>query len=203
MNADVPYFKAFVRERFFYQGDATKSGHIPVVVFGIRSVSPRALGFHVMTERGAMYSPLPIHALCAREDAAEMKLSELELWDCFGEDVEVHEFDFLAERRCRIWMPARDEWLRGSYRFTLDWHSNPWSEEPSEWKCMHLIELDNGNYALQPNNRILWHDGSVIAKPYEDGERPDFKVQNVVWSAESEAELPVADEDLYFYGGDR
>ena len=30
------------------------------------------------------------------------------------------------------------------------------SEIPQEHKCAHILELDNGNYAAQPNNRILW-----------------------------------------------
>ena len=30
------------------------------------------------------------------------------------------------------------------------------SEIPHEHKCAHIIALNNGNYAAQPNNRCIW-----------------------------------------------
>jgi hypothetical protein len=51
----------------------------------------------------------------------------------------------------------------GTYLFTVDWgHPDAnilnveHSEIPQEHKCAHILELSNGNYAAQPNNRILW-----------------------------------------------
>jgi hypothetical protein len=53
---------------------------------------------------------------------------------------------------------------KGEYLFTVDWahpESNilntEHSEIPQEHKCAHILALANGNYAAQPNNRILWH----------------------------------------------
>ena len=42
--------------------------------------------------------------------------------------------------------------------FTLDWCESEDAEEAgdSAHKCAHLIALDNGNFAAQPNNRIQW-----------------------------------------------
>ena len=34
------------------------------------------------------------------------------------------------------------------------------SEIPQEHKCAHILALKNGNYAAQPNNRIIWHVNS-------------------------------------------
>jgi hypothetical protein len=61
--------------------------------------------------------------------------------------------------------------ISGKYLFTLDWH-NPdsnrlddgYSETPDEHKCGHVIERDDGNFAIQPNNRIFVFEPSYTTK---------------------------------------
>jgi hypothetical protein len=38
------------------------------------------------------------------------------------------------------------------------------SEIPHEHKCAHIIALDDGNYAAQPNNRCIWDIPSFTVK---------------------------------------
>jgi hypothetical protein len=38
------------------------------------------------------------------------------------------------------------------------------SEIPDQHKCGHVLALDNGNYAVMPNNRILWSIPSFTTK---------------------------------------
>lgn len=45
----------------------------------------------------------------------------------------------------------------GRYVMTIDWCSPDgfgFAETPGQHKCGHIIALDDGNYALQPNNRV-------------------------------------------------
>ena len=46
----------------------------------------------------------------------------------------------------------------GQYMFTLDWYGHEDAEEAGDGghKCAHVIALDDGNFAAQPNNRIQW-----------------------------------------------
>ena len=68
----------------------------------------------------------------------------------------------------------------GTYVCTIDnYHQDPdtidyaTSENPSEHKSHNLIELDNGQYCLYPNNRTRIYDNSLTpAEPLT----PDFKV---------------------------
>jgi len=67
------------------------------------------------------------------------------------------------------WMVLKGKFLgldkkfyHGKYLFTIDWaHPDTnildveHSEIPQEHKCAHILELDNGNYAAQPNNRLF------------------------------------------------
>ena len=56
------------------------------------------------------------------------------------------------------------------------------------------MELTNGNYAAQPNNRILWHVNSYTT----DNSWPDYKVQTTYWDAE-DSNMVTEDSDKMFY----
>ena len=68
------------------------------------------------------------------------------------------------------------------------------SEIPQEHKCAHILALDNGNYAAQPNNRLLWHINSFTT----DTSWPDYKVQTTYWDAEDN-DMVTEDSDRMFY----
>ena len=68
------------------------------------------------------------------------------------------------------------------------------SEIPAEHKCAHILALDDGNYAAQPNNRILWD-----APNYTVGDGvPDYSVQTTKWNVENKDWL-TEDSDKMFY----
>jgi hypothetical protein len=126
-----------------------------VMVFGAQSCSGSAMTFHVMTDYGLVRSRVPIHMLCWKEDAPLMPLDHLQLWDCFHENVSIVEYDALFDTRAKVVLKDKSEhW--GEYVMTFDWYRNSYSDEPSQYKCLHMIALDNGNYTLQPNNRVYW-----------------------------------------------
>jgi hypothetical protein len=97
------------------------------------------------------------------------------------------------------------KFYKGKYLFTVDWampESNildtDHSEIPQEHKCAHILELSNGNYAAQPNNRILWNIPSYTT----DKSWPDYKVQNTIWEVEG-SDWVTEDSDNMFYQIDK
>ena len=79
------------------------------------------------------------------------------------------------------------KWHPGKYLFTVDFahpESNildtDHSEIPHEHKCAHIIALDDGNFAAQPNNRCIWDLPSFTVKDNV----PDWKVQTNEWNVE-------------------
>ena len=68
------------------------------------------------------------------------------------------------------------------------------SEIPQEHKCAHILELDNGNFAAQPNNRLLWNINSFTTR----NEIPDYKVQTNDWNVENK-DWRTEDTDKFFY----
>ena len=69
LNANIPRFYCLLRKEFLYDGRAHQGEFVKVCAFGVASVYGHALGFHVLTENGAVIWRLPIHALCHKPDA--------------------------------------------------------------------------------------------------------------------------------------
>jgi hypothetical protein len=197
LNISIPRIYCFLRKEFLYDGGAHHGEHVKVCVFGAASLHGRALGFHVLTENGATFWRLPIHALCHRTDAGVMPLDLLQIWDCFSYDVSATCFDRLSEMRVRAYLKDRN-WYPGKYLFTIDWYGSEDAEEAGEGghKCAHVLALDNGNFAALPNNCLQWHDPAFVT-PYT--EKPDFRINTHTWKVEQGG----LTTDEYFYESTR
>ena len=172
LNVSVPRFYCFLRKEFLYDGEAHHGELVNVCVFGAASIHGRALGFHVLTENGAVIWRLPLHAFCHKPGAPMQPLDWLQFWDCFSYEVTVTTFERLQDSRVRVQFKDRS-WEGGQYMFTLDWCESEDAEEAGDGghKCAHLIALDNGNFAAQPNNRIQWFCPAFVT-PFQ--EKPDY-----------------------------
>ena len=119
------------------------------------------------------------------------RLDELQLWNCFSYYPSVHHWDIL-ESQAGKYIGKDKKWHAGKYLFTVDFahpESNildtDHSEIPHEHKCAHIIALDDGNFAAQPNNRCIWDIPSFTVKD----ETPDWKVQTSEWNVEDSRSL--------------
>lgn len=193
LNVNIPRIYGFLRKEFLYDGTAHHGEHVAVCVFGASSIYGRALGFHVLTEEGAVIWRVPLHALCHKADAPVRSLEQLQFWDCFSYEMTATVFDRLADARVRVQLRDRT-WLGGQYVFTLDWYGREDAEEAGDGghKCAHVIALDDGNFAAQPNNRLQWYCPAFVT-PFVD--KPDYVTNTAVWKVERESET----SDGFFY----
>jgi hypothetical protein len=127
-------------------------------------------------------------------------LEDLQLWNSFSYYPSVTTFDFLVGQRCK-YLGKNKKLYYGQYLFTVDWahpESNildtEHSEIPDQHKCAHILALDNGNFAAQPNNRILWDIPSFTTS----SSVPDYKVQTTEWNVENK-KFVTDDTDKFFY----
>jgi len=199
LNCSVPggHFYCYLRKEFLYNLKKHEGEFIPCAAYGIASVPGRALGFHVHLNNGASIARVPIHALvhdCGgtmRPDEAPPRekypLDWLQLWDNFGVNVCAHSFDYLSESRAKVFLKKKT-WLEGDYMFTIDWFDNGYSDAPDQHKNAHVVQLDNGLYSAQANNRILFDDVSFVEdRTIWDGEeRPDYETNTLYWWSERE-----------------
>ena len=205
LNANIPPIYCKVRKEYLYDLDKKYNKQSEeCVVFAITSIPGRAILFNIMLSNGACYWRLPISAFFQkrydRAEVPDMQIHELELWNSFSYYPCVSTFDWLIGENAQ-YMGIDKKLRRGSYLFTVDWaHPDPnildveHSEIPQEHKCAHILALDNGNYAAQPNNRLLW---SVSSYTSFKGV-PDYKVQTTEWNAENK-NLETEDTDKMFY----
>jgi hypothetical protein len=193
LNVDLPRFYCLLRKEFLYDGEKHHGEFIAVCVFGASSIQGKALGFHVLTEDGAVIWRLPIHSVCHKREAEARPLDWLQFWDCFSYQMEATVFDRLRDGRVRVQMRDRS-WEGGQYMFTLDWFGSEDAEEAGDGghKCAHIIALDSGNFAAQPNNRIQWFCPAFVT-PFK--EKPDYVTNTRVWKVERETETTQG----YFY----
>ena len=205
LNINIPTIYAKVRKEYLYDLDPKyKTESMDCIIFGMAAITGRALLFHCMLPNGACYWRLPISAFFQkdfdRSNVPDMSVDELELWNCFSYYPSCTEFDFLGGAKGK-YLGKNKKFIHGQYLFTIDWATPEvneidceHSEIPDEHKCHHVMELDNGNFAAQPNNRILWH----VANYTVSNDWPDYKVQTTYWSVEDKG-WTTEDTDKMFY----
>ena len=197
LAADIPHFYCFVRAEFLYDMKSHHRELIPCCVFAVDSIEGHAIGFDIMTDFGGQFARLPISALVWKETSCMLQLQDLELWNNFSYDVEAHEYAYLRQMRC-----SNRDCGFGTYMFTLSWKGSRYAEDPGEggFKRAHIIRLDNGCFAAQPNNRLRWYEPSFITAQFP--EKPTFKTNSHIWNAENGG-WKTEDSDAYFYKTDR
>jgi len=175
---NLPPIHVLVRKEYLYDLEKGHGEYTPGIWVSVKSVSGKALYFEtLLTEYGALYDKLPISAFVSKEDHGDLSLDTLQLWDCFDYNLTVIQKPLLS--RCSFF--GKDKQMHeGNYLFTIDnCHSEEstldtnFSEYDPEHKSFNIIELDNGQFAAQPNNRVIWKDMSLIPDAVET---PDFKV---------------------------
>ena len=191
-----------LRKEFLYNLTKHHGEFVRCVVFGVSSIPGRALGWWVLTEEGVMLTRLPVEAFVWKPTAPALPTHLLELWNAFSYDVHVVEFDFLEAMRCRVFLRDGTE-AAGEYLFTVDWYGSSDSEDVGDLghKCGHVIALDNGCFAVQPNNRIFWQEPSFVTRPLQA--RPDYLTLNRLFRCEQHGKWTTGQEDRMFFEAEK
>jgi hypothetical protein len=197
LNKSINSFKCFVRLEHFTKNEEHKDIYHEAYAFGIQSISGKILTFHVMTNYGMLRSRVPISEIFLKKPTSDIPSHYKQLWDCFSENVSVTTFDYLSEKRCQVVLKdGKKVWA--TYMFTVDWFNNPYSDEPTDYKCGHILVADDGYLMCQPNNRIFWKDSNFITDKFPL-DLKDIKVDNFLESVESYSDRWVSENSNSFY----
>ena len=188
---NLPDEKVYVRKEYLRDLQDGHGEFVEGVWVSAKSIPGRAFYFETyLPEYGAMFDKLPISAFVseAKTPDPDLDLPNLQFWNCM---------DYGVTSLCKQFT-ASMEWevrtrhfgtLKGSYICTLDnYHANPdvldysTSEIPEEHKSFNLINLENGQFALYPNNRCRIYDISLTP---EEPKIPDFKVSTEYYQVEN------------------
>jgi len=81
---------------------------------------------------------------------------------------------------------------------TVDWYRNSYSDEPSDYKCGHILIADDGYLLCQPNNRIFWRDSNWITNDFPI-QLSELKVDTELDSVETRSDRWVSDNSNSYY----
>ena len=209
LNANLPYIQCFIRNELIFK-DKNK-GVTEGYIFGCKSMLNRPMHFHFQSNFGANFWMMPISAFCWKEDYdqlsqdEEKRLSLLQTWDCQANNIAVTTFDFLQNKRVDV--HCRDKkWRSGKYITTIDDYEGDLNElnvgysNDQDSKCYHLICLDDGNFCIQPNNLLRWHNPDFIV-PYPKDNVPKIRIQSDQMTSE-DVDRTYGNSPYYFYNSD-
>ena len=196
--------KVWVRNEYFYQN---KKGHGDLtegVIISVMCMPGQAALFQVLLNNGVMRDKLPVHALLTEPQIPnhDLPFHYLQLWNCFYYNFTLLHLSYVYDTPVEVFMKDK-KWYAGRYYGTINWGSNDLNtdltlaEDPMEHKSHHIILLDNGQIALQPNNRIKWSEPSFVTKPFPD--RPDFLVNKDWFNCEGNEKWATEDSERMFY----
>lgn len=203
----LPPTKVFIKAEYLYDHKAHHGELIEGVWCSLKAIRGEAFRFETyLPQFAALYDKLPISAFVwhdALEDD-QLPLDVLQIWDAMSYYVTVIHKPLLAGLRAEFFGKDKRK-HRGDYLWTLDC-CNPdpripdftWSESADEHKSFNLIRLDNGQFALQPNNRCQFFDASLNPSTIL---QPDFRVSTRKYSVEREAKWRLGDTTTVDYDG--
>jgi hypothetical protein len=150
-----------------------------------------------MTDYGMLRSRVPISEIFLWEPKKDIPSHFKQLWDCFSENVTVITYDYLYEKKCEVLLRDGTK-VWATYLMTVDWFRNPYSDEPSDYKCGHILISDDGYLLCQPNNRIFWKDSNWVTNKFPINPK-DIKVDTELESVETVSDKWVSENSECFY----
>jgi hypothetical protein len=199
LNANIDNLKCYVRLSHFTKKKEDYNTFHNVYLFGIQSISSKILTFHGMTDYGMLRSRIPLDQVFFTDNPIDdIPAHFKQLWDCFSENVTVIRYDFLKDKKCQVVLRDGSK-VWATYWFTVDWYNNGYSDEPSDYKCGHVLMADDGYMLCQPNNRIFWKDSNWITKDFPIPPS-EIKVDTTLTSVENVSDRWVSEDgDSYYY----
>lgn len=205
--SSIPPIHCFVRKEFLYDFESGIGEYEPCIWVTIKSIRGQAFRIEAYLPRyGALYDKLPLSAFVSRDKDLNqdlfLPLDSLQIWDCFSYDMTIIQKPFLRNLTAKF-LAKDKKFYSGNYLFTVD-HASPdfnvidtsYSEWPEDHKSFNFIELENGQYAAQPNNRCIFLDAASNPKELLF---PDFKVCTKKYVVETNPKWALGDSNNVTY----
>ena len=202
---NIPNQKVWVRREYLRDLEDGHGEFVEGHWVTAKSIPGRAFYFETfLPEYGALYDKLPISAFVSSPETPtlDMALPELQFWNCMDYGITCIQKQFIGSMDYEVYTKSHGR-VKGTYIATLDnYHIHAdevdysTAEQPDEHKSFNLLELENGQYALYPNNRMRVYDNSLTPK---EPKMPDFKVSTEYYQVENGNEYRLGDTEEYYY----
>ena len=193
LNHNIPTITCYMRNQFLFNHEKGFGEYTLADVHSVASIEKRVPLFEAFLENGVNWTRRPITAFCWKKDAPIYPLEVHMYWDCFSPYVDVQVRNRLSGLRAQL-IDYKGNRHEGNYMFTLDWGwenkggmlDTNFSETP-EHKCGHVFKMDDGNFFIYPNNRIIWYDDAWVYNRID--KNPGYKIDMNVYTVENKRKL--------------
>jgi hypothetical protein len=202
---NLPAEDVWVRREYLRDHQDGHGEFVRGVWVSCKSIPGRAFYFETyLPEYGALFDKLPISAFVSKPKTPnpDLPLNNLQFWNCMDYGVVAISKQFIGSMDFEVLTRDHGK-LTGSYIATIDnYHADintidySTSETPAEHKSNNLLQLENGQFCLYPNNRMRVYDNSLTPK---EPLQPDFKVSTVEYQVENGNMTRLGDTDEYFW----
>ena len=207
---NLPSIDVWVRKEYLRDGEDGHGEFVKGVWVTAKSIPGRAFYFETyLPDYGALYDKLPISAFTVEPQTPtpDMDLYNLQFWNCMDYGVVAVSKQFIGSMDFEVvykrsWYCKRILCYALLIIITKDIDAIDYStsEKPAEHKSFNLLELENNQFCLYPNNRMRVYDNSLTPdKPLQ----PDFKVSTEIYQVENGQKFRLGDTDEYFLEGKR
>ena len=203
---NLPSERVWVRKEYLMDLQDGFGEFVEGVWISAKSIPGRAFYFETyLPKYGAMFDKLPISAFLSRPETPDpdLNLCNLQFWNCMDYGVRllgkqfIGSMDFEIRTRNHGVMPGQYLFTLDNYHCDTDITNTNISEDPQEHKSHNCIQLDNGQFALYPNNRTRMYDLSITP---DEPLTPDFKVSTREFQVEAGVRWGrLGDTDDYFW----
>jgi hypothetical protein len=175
MNKNLPPLTVYVRNEYLYHNT---EGFTEGRLVSARALQNQAIQFQVLLTNGVLYTGLPPHAICFKNETPLIELEEALMWDNISSDIDVITLDLLRYMTCTV-KTTKDRIVEGIYRFTIDYvGNNDLSRDPEHWKMTHVIEAETGEMLIYPQYRILFKDPAIC---HTESDLSKIKYNTNIW----------------------
>lgn len=181
---------AYVDDRYLHDFRGHSQSVVPCLVYGVSALPSRGWGLSALMSNGGIVQHLPVTAFHENEiwdEDHQHELPDLQLWSCYGQEFEAHEYKALSELRVRCYL-GDGTWEMGRYWFTAAPYGDYFSRTPDQHKHFNFVWLECGALACLPGNRLLFSDPSFTVDTPEWGQRPHYRVNTRYWYPEDREE---------------
>lgn len=173
-HSNLPYhFYINVNNKFL--GPNMPEGTTAGIWHGIYGRPFQLLLCHVMLESGAHWSGLPLHAISTTTDFS-IDHDELMPWKTMGDDMDVIQFKYLEG----LIVKTKGGSEGRHTGIIIDWKDG-YSRYQQEHKPLNLIQLESGQFALQPNNYCVFKDDHFISDEHKDNLKFYRREEKIYW----------------------
>lgn len=188
LNHNIPVLTCYIRNEYLFNHKKGHGEYTLCDVHTVTSIEKRVPLFEAFFENGVNWTRRPITSFCWK-DCDPVPLNHAMYWNCFSPYVDVQIRQRMAGLRAQLITPKYTK-EEGTYMFTLDWGFENkagitdvnFSETP-EHKSGHLFKMDNGNYYIYPNNRIVWYDTAWTKNRIS--ENPGYEIDMTIYDVEN------------------